>query len=117
MPPRNPKAAVATCRLPSFRAAILQERFRRYHELADAQGGKSQIDLLVEQLAGLHKSLLDEQNFEQAAQARQNMQSFLSALSTSASRLEPPFAGMFKTAMAKFQQKIIGEKAARDIEG
>ena len=96
--------------------AIIQERFRRYHELTEKQGDKNQIDLLVEQLRGLYQSLLDEQNFEQAAQARTNMQAFLSGLSTSASRLEPPFDGMFKAAMGEFEQKIIGERVA-DLKG
>ncbi len=93
--------------------AVIQERFRRFHELAAADGDKNQIDLLVEQMKGLYQSLLDEQNFEQAAEARQNMQKFLSALSTSASRLEAPFAAMFKSAMTEFEQKIVSER----IEG
>jgi type VI secretion system protein ImpL len=96
--------------------AVIQDRFRRYHELAAAQGDKSQIDLLIEQLKGLYQSLIDEQNFEQAAEARQNMQKFIGALSTSSSRLEAPFSTMFKTVMAEFEQKIIGEKVS-DLKG
>ncbi len=96
--------------------AAIQERFRRYHELSAADGGKSQIDLLVEQLQGLHQSLVDEQNFEQAAEARQNLQKFISALSTSSSRLEPPFSTMFKKAMGDFENKIVGERVA-DLKG
>ena len=94
----------------------VEDHFRRYQELADAAGGKSQIDALVEQLKGLYQSLLDEKNFEQAVQARQNMQQFVAALSTSASRLEPPFADMFKTNMAEFEKKIVVETTA-DIGG
>ncbi len=97
--------------------AVIQERFRRYHELTAASGSeKKQIDLLVEQLKGLYQSLLDEQNFERAAEARQNQQKFLSALSTGSSRLEPPFSTMFKSIMAEFEQKIVGERVA-DLKG
>jgi type VI secretion system protein ImpL len=96
--------------------AIIQDRFRRYHELATVNGTKNQIDLLVEQLKGLYQSLLDEQNFEQAAEARQNMQKFISSVTTSASRLDPPFSTMFKTSIGEFEQKIIGEKVA-DLKG
>ena len=101
---------------PFVPGAVIQERFRRYHELTAKDGDKNQIDLLIEQLRGLYQSLLDEQNFEQAAQARQNMTGFLSAVSTSSSRLEPPFAGMLKSAMTEFEQKIIGAKVA-DLKG
>ena len=89
--------------------AIIQDRFRRYHELAAKQGDKSQIDLLIEQLKGLYQSLLQEEKFEQAAQARQAMQGFVSSLSTSSSRLEEPFAGMFKAAIGEFETKIVGD--------
>lgn len=101
---------------PFVPGAVIQEHFRRYQELTAKDGGKNQIDLLIEQLRGLYQSLLDEQNFEQAAQARQNMTGFLSAVSTSSSRLEPPFAGMLKTAMTEFEQKVIGAKVA-DLKG
>lgn len=97
--------------------AIIQERFRRYQELTTATGSeKKQVDLLVEQLKGLYQSLLDEQNFERAAEARQNQQKFLSALSTGSSRLDPPFSTMFKTALAEFEDKIVGERVA-DLKG
>jgi len=92
--------------------AVIQEHFRRYHELTDTSGGKSQVDALVEQLKGLYQSLVDEQKFDQATQARSNMLQFLSGLSTSASRLDPPFSDMFKTAMAEFERKIIVEREA-----
>jgi len=101
---------------PFVPGAIIQEHFRRYHELADKKGDKNQIDLLVEQLKGLYQSLIDEQDFERAVQARQNMQTFLGSIATSSSRLETPFDTMFKDAMAEFEQKIIGEKVA-DLKG
>ena len=91
--------------------AFIEDHFRRYQELSDPAGGKNQIDALVEQLKGLYQSLLDEQKFEQATQARQNMQQFVAALSTSSSRLEEPFAGMFKTNIAEFEQKIVEGRA------
>ena len=93
--------------------AFIQEHFRRYHELALKQGDKNQIDFLVEQLKGLYQSLLQEQNFEQAAQARQQTQTFVSALSSSSSRLEEPFAGMFKAAIGEFETQIVGEAAGQ----
>ena len=96
--------------------AVVQERFRRYHELTAAAGGKSQVDLLIEQLKGMHQSLVDEQNFEQAAEARQNLQKFISALATSSSRLEPPFSAMFKSAIGEFENKIVGARVA-DLQG
>lgn len=97
--------------------AIIQERFRRYQELTTASGTeKKQIDLLVEQLKGLYQSLVDEQNFERAAEARLNQQKFLSALSTGSSRLDPPFSTMFKATMAEFEDKIVGERVA-DLKG
>jgi len=92
--------------------AAIQEHFRRYHELADASGGKSQVDALVEQMKGLYQSLIDEQKFDQATQARSNMLQFMSGLSTNASRLDPPLSDMFKTAMAEFEQKIVVEREA-----
>jgi type VI secretion system protein ImpL len=94
----------------------IQDRFRRFHELTAAEGGKSQVDLLIEQLKGLRQALVDEQSFEQAPAARQSMVQFLSALSTSASRLEDPFTGMFKTALADVEQKIVGQRLD-SIEG
>lgn len=101
---------------PFVPGAVIQEHFRRYQELTLAQGGKSQVDLLIEQLKGLHQSLVDEQNFEQAAEARQNLQKFVSALATSSSRLEQPFSTMFKTAIREFESKIVGERVA-DLQG
>jgi type VI secretion system protein ImpL len=101
---------------PFVPGAIIQEHFRRYHELTQKNGDKTQIDLLVEQLKGLYQSLIDEQDFERAAQARQNMQTFLGSIATSSSRLEKPFDTMFRDAMAEFEQKIIGEKVA-DLKG
>ena len=44
------------------------------------------------------------------------MQTFLGAIATSSSRLEPPFDTMFRNTMAEFEQKIIGEKVA-DLKG
>ncbi|QEN85233.1 type VI secretion system membrane subunit TssM [Labrys sp. KNU-23] len=101
---------------PFVPGAIIQEHFRRYHDLVRKNGDKSQIDLLVEQLKGLYQSLIDEQDFERAAQARQNMQTFLGSIATSSSRLETPFDTMFRDAMAEFEQKIIGDKVA-DLKG
>lgn len=101
---------------PFVPGAIIQEHFRRYHELTQKNGDKSAIDLLVEQLKGLYQSLLDEQDFGRATQARQNMQTFLGSIATSSSRLETPFDTMFRTAMAEFEQKIIGEKV-EDLQG
>lgn len=95
---------------------VIQAHFRRYHDLAVKQGDKNQLDLLVEQLKGLYQSLIDEQDFERAAQARQNMQSFLGAIATSSSRLEVPFDSMFKHAMAEFEQKILVERV-EDLKG
>jgi type VI secretion system protein ImpL len=97
--------------------ALIQERFRRYHELTTANGSeKKQVDLMIEQLKGLYQSLLDEQNFERAVEARQNQQKFLSSLSTGSSRLEAPFSTMFKTTLAEFEEKIVGERVA-DLRG
>ena len=96
--------------------ALIQEHFRRYHELADTTGGKSQIDLLVEQMKGLYQSLIDEQKFEQATQARANQLQFMSGLSTSTSRLDPPFNEMFKKVMDEFQNKIVTQ-AETDLKG
>ncbi len=92
--------------------AFVEEHFRRYQELAVVADGKNQIDALVEQLKGLYQSLLSEQQFEQATQARQNMLQFVAALSTSSSRLEEPFASMFKKNITEFEQKIVTERAA-----
>lgn len=94
----------------------IEEKFRRYHELASGKGDKNQLDVLVEQLKGLHNSLIAEQNFEQAADARQNTLKFLSALSSSASRLESPFSSLLKNAVGEFEQKIIGERVS-DLKG
>lgn len=91
--------------------AFIEDHFRRYQELADPAGGKSQVDALVEQLKGLYQSLLDEKKFEQATQAHQNMLQFVAALSTSSSRLEEPFASMFKTNIAEFEERIVAVKA------
>jgi len=101
---------------PFVPGAFIQEHFRRYQELADPAGGKSQIDGLVEQLKGLYQSLLDEQKFEQATKAHEDMLQFLAALSTSASRLEPPFSDMLKANMQEFEQKIVVERAT-DLSG
>jgi type VI secretion system protein ImpL len=92
--------------------ARIQERFRRYHELTSSKGDKTQIDILIENLKGLHQSLVEEQNFEQAAQARQNTLKFLGALNSNASRLEAPFNDLVKTALTEFEAKIVGERVA-----
>lgn len=96
--------------------SVIQAHFRRYQDLAAKQGDKNQLDLLVEQLKGLYQSLIDEQDFERAGQARQNMQSFLGAIATSSSRLEAPFDAMFKAAMSEFEQKILVERV-EDLKG
>jgi type VI secretion system protein ImpL len=101
---------------PFVPGAFIQEHFRRYHELTDPTGGKSQVDGLVDQLKGLYQSLLDEQKFEQATQAHQNMLQFLASLSTSTSRLEEPFSDMLKTNMQEFEQKIVVERTT-DLSG
>ena len=96
--------------------AFIEDHFRRYQELTDAPSGQSQVDSLIEQLKGLYQSLRDEQNFERASEARANMLQFASTLSTSASRLEEPFAGMFKANMDEFQEKIVAQRAT-DLTG
>ena len=101
---------------PFVPGAFIQEHFRRFHELAESVGGKSQIDGLVEQLKGLYQSLLDEQKFEQASQAHQNLLQFLAALSTSTSRLEEPFSSMLKANMQEFEKKIVVERTT-DLSG
>jgi type VI secretion system protein ImpL len=90
--------------------AVIQERFRRYHELATGKGDKNQLDVLVGQLKGLHQSLIDEQNPELQETARPNTLKFISALASSASRLEAPFSTLLKSSVGEFEKKIVEER-------
>lgn len=90
----------------------VQAKFRRYHDLAAGKGDKNQIDVLIAQFNGLHKSLVAEQNPELRDQARQNTLKFTAALASSATRLEAPFSSLLKSQIEIIQQKIVGERVS-----
>lgn len=95
---------------------VVEEQFRRYHELTEGKAGKTQIDILTDQLKGLHQSLVAEQTASNPAAARESTLKFMSAVSASASRLDQPFSGMLKAAMGDFEDKIVAERVS-DLKG